>query len=148
MSAFFHQSCLSVNLLHWYDGGDWCWSGRSNQSCFVHIFLSRKCLLLLLLHLTYLFLVLDLILYFVFMSFSRFGKLNNFFCYFIGAFFCNQIVCPNMKNYLSGWFFLVRLHIVFHIVLFSAENCFTTTCFLNVVAFEWYLHIHFYYLAS
>ena len=62
LSAVYHHSFLSVDLLHWYDDGNWCWSVRSNQSCFLHILLSRKCLLLLLLHLTYLFLVLGLIL--------------------------------------------------------------------------------------
>ena len=62
LSAVYHNSCLSVDFLHWYDDGDWWWSGRSNQSRFLHIFLSRKCLLLLLLHLTYLFLELCLIL--------------------------------------------------------------------------------------
>ena len=47
LSALYHRSCLSVDLLHCFDDGDWCWNGRSNQSCFLHIFLSRKCLLVL-----------------------------------------------------------------------------------------------------
>ena len=59
LSAVYHRSCLSVDLLHWYNNGDLCGKGRSNQSYFLRIFLSRKCLLYLLLHLIF-FLVLGL----------------------------------------------------------------------------------------
>ena len=123
LSAVYHRSCLSVDLLHWYNNGDLCGKGRSNQSYFLRIFLSRKCLLYLLLHL-------------IFFFGTRLGKLNNFVCYFIGIFVGDQIVCPNIKNYLSRWFFLSRFHVVCPIVYFSTRKCFTTACFLNFVVFE------------
>ena len=124
-STIYDHICSSVDLLHWYDDGDWCWNGRSNQVCLISIFFPRKCLLLLLLDLIYRFLVLGLIVcYLVFISFSRFENLKNFVSSLIGVFFGNQIVCPNMTNYLSGRFFVSSFHVVFHLIYFSTREMF------------------------
>ena len=112
-SAFCDPCCLSVDLSHWYDNGDWYWNGRSNQNCFLQNFLPRKGFLLLFLH------------SFALGTRLRFGKLKNF----IG----NMIVFPNMKNYLGGCIFFGRFYVVFHIVHFSIVGAFTFVFLLDTV---------------
>ena len=118
LSAHYHRSCLSFDLLHWYVDG------------VIDVFMSshfsfRKVFTSFTFAFNWSFLGTGLDIA------SSFLSVLTDFRYYIEVFVGHQTFCPNMKNNLSGWFFLSNFHAVFHIVYLSIREVFYNSMFLK-----------------